>query len=227
MDISRGGIYIVDESWKPDNPLLNRRPVIVLKSTINSIQGVFIGILSSTSQRGFQLPIEYETNGRKCMSVVACDMIYDISKRYIKENLGYVNNEVLESINSLVNEYKYEPNKKMYENTIEILDGINITNEKKFGELFEYVTAIGENTSIIALIEENTAIIKENTAISKSILEKVNSKVNVWKERFIGFVFGILASLIASSIWEKRNEFLQGIYFCIMRLVQIFTSFQN
>lgn len=227
MDISRGGIYEVDGDWKPDNPLLNRRPVIVLKSSIDSVQGVFIGILPSASKRGFQLPIEYESYGKKYISAVACDMVYDISKRYIRENLGYVNDEVLESINAMIKEFKSEPNKKMYENTIKILDGINITNEKKFGELFEYVTAIGENTSIIALIKDNTAIIKENTEISKRILERVNSKVNVWKERFIGFIFGVLASLIASGIWEKRNEFLQEIYFCIIRLIQIFKSSQN
>ena len=242
MDILPGGIYEVDEKWNPDNPLLNRRPVIVLKSNIDSIEGVFIGILPSSANQIFQLSIEYERSGKKCMSAVACDMVYKISKSYIKEHLGYVNDEVLWTINSVVKEFKRESNSiKMHEKTIKILDGINITNERKFEELFEHVAAIGENTSIIALIEENTAIIKENTVkikenialvkentiISKDILEKVNSKINVWKERFIGFVFGIVASLIASIIWEKRNELLQEIYLFIIRLIQIFTSHQT
>lgn len=62
-----------------------------------------------------------------------------------------------------------------------------------------------EKEKLQPLVESDRAVVE---AIFKAQEERTNS--NVWRERWIGFGFGVLASLIASFIWFVVALLLKG-----------------
>ena len=62
-----------------------------------------------------------------------------------------------------------------------------------------------EKEKLQPLVETDRAVVE---AIFKAQEERANS--NVWRERWIGFGFGVLASLIASFIWFVVSLLVKG-----------------
>lgn len=82
------------------------------------------------------------------------------------------------------------------ENGIKQLLGF-IEHQKKIGEAEDTVASLKkEREALKPIVESDKAVVD---AIFQA-QEKRNQK-NVWRERWIGFAFGVAASLVASFIW--------------------------
>lgn len=200
MEIFVGGIYEVSEEWHPyDTQLVNHRPVIVIDEKADYVEVLLMGILQKFSNKEKRVMFEVEIKDRKFISVVATDVIHQIPKVYLKSNIGYVKKDVIDVI------YEKQGRKNGYEK-IEKVKNIDV----------QEVVVTNE-----AVFYDSLLKIEENTRVMRDITEKTNSPISIWKERVIGFVFGILSSLVATFFievpdWDKIMEtvriFLETIF---------------
>lgn len=201
MNIERGGIYILSKEWNPfEQPIMNHRPVIVLRNCQDYVEAVSMGILFSNSKKN-QLMIEYFVEGKKYIAAISCDVIQKIPHKYIQNYIGYVDDAIVKSIEKCSNYFDNNSNEKQMEKTFtsnNISEGVIITNSKGHDEMIE------ELCSDMKMVTE---FVKETKKLK-----------NIWKERIVGFIFGIIASIIASAIWENTDVFSDILWNIINRL---------
>ncbi|MCU8044585.1 MULTISPECIES: hypothetical protein [unclassified Shewanella] len=103
-----------------------------------------------------------------------------------------------------------------YQNQIKQLDEMELNvkqllafvdNQKKtLQETEDTISSLkSEKEKLQPLVETDRAVVE---ALFKAQEERANS--NVWRERWIGFGFGVVASLIASFIWFVVSLLIKG-----------------
>lgn len=204
MDIVIGGIYILDDDWKEyDEPIFDSRPVIALTEKGGYFEAVSLDTLFANSKKENQLMIEYYVDSVKYISAISCDVIKTYPIRCIKSCIGYVDTHILREIlkkaarfikngldedAGLILDVPKDAKSNSNKDSSNVSSGISITDPEKF---FDIINKTQQD--IMAL----TKYAKE-----------ARKKTYIWKERLIGFFFGILASLIASAIWENKQDII-------------------
>ena len=146
--------------------------------------------------------IEYYVGGQKYIAAISCDIIRKIPLKYIQSYVGYVDDTIVELIEKQSdyfnsNDGGVQTEKKHSSNSIS--EGVTITND-----------------------EEHNKIIEELRYDMKMLIEFVEDSKklkNIWKERLIGFIFGIISSIIASAIFENSSAF-SNILWNIIRSIE-------
>ncbi len=221
MQIIIGGIYEISKEWHPyDEDIINHRPCIVIKEEGSYVYIILMDVLYSKSQKDKMIFIEYYIDDNKYITGISCDVIHRIKKNLLVNYLGRVSNDIVNAIiqcngnilpspqyiklNNKKNNKSEDKGEKTVDNKIK---NILINNKKQ-----------------MLYILSN---IYKDTSITRKITEKTNKKINIWKERGIGFIFGFLASLLATIVYENRlileyflYDNINNILRCIIKLCQ-------
>lgn len=208
MNIECGGIYVLSKEWNPyEQPIMNHRPVIVLRNCQDYVEAVSMGMLFSNSKKRNQLMIEYFVEGKKYIAAISCDIIQKIPHKYIQNYIGYVDEAIVKSIEKCSGYFDNSSNEDQTEKTItsnNFSEGVTITNSK-------------EHDKMVEELYSDMKIVTEFVKDSKKLK-------NIWKERIVGFIFGIIASIIASAIWENEDVFsdiIRNIISCLENFINV------
>lgn len=195
MEIIIGGIYEISKEWHPYNEdIINHRPCIVIKEEGRYVYIILMDVLHSNSKRDKQILIEYYINNNKYISAISCDIIHRINKNLLINILGCVSSDIVDAIikcnGNISPSTQYI---KLYNNEYE--DGLNNTINNKENNI-----QINDKEQMLNILSN----IYQDTNITRQITEKTNRKINIWKERFLGFFIGVLSSFLATIIYENR-----------------------
>lgn len=192
MEIIIGGIYEISREWQPyDEDIINHRPAIVIQEEGNYAYIVLMDVFHSSSNKDKMLHIAYSINNKKYFSAISCDVIHRITKNLLGNNLGSVTDDIVKAIiecngNFYVGAHYIKLNHKDNANNI-IYDKIDnlLKNDK------EQMMNVLSNIS-------------QDTITTRRITEDKNKKINIWKERAVGFILGLIASILATISYENR-----------------------
>lgn len=216
MKIIIGGIYEISKEWHPyDEDIINHRPCIVIKEEMGYVYIILMDIFHSKSKKNKQIFIEYYIDNNKYISAISCDVIHRISKDLLIKNLGYVSNDI---VNAII---------QCNGNILPSTQYIKLSNKES--EKDSDNTIINNESNI--LISDKEQMLKillniyQDINFTRKITEKQTKKINIWKERGIGFIFGFLSSLLATIIYENRFILLDSLYEIINELLRYITNF--
>lgn len=178
-EIKKGSIYILADSWSPyDESILNHRPVIVLKKYEKYADIITLQVTFNFSNKESKAFIECFVGEKKYIANVSCDIIQKVPYEYFISEIGYVDGKMLDLIES-----KAYEKKEVTKNDIEtIYHAIQITDKEKLDLLLQI-----------------------NNGVNKTIklTQEPRKKINIFKDRTIGFILGIIASILSTVIWEN------------------------
>lgn len=194
MEIVVGGIYEISKEWHPyDEDIINHRPCIVIKEEGRNVYIILMDVFHSHSKKDKQILIEYYINNNKYISAISCDIIHRINKNLLVNNLGCVSNDIVNAIiqcnGNISTSTQYI---KLYNNED---DNLNNTFNNQENNI-----KINDKEQMLNIL----SYIYQDTNITRQITEKTNRKINIWKDRCIGFFAGILSSILATIIYENR-----------------------
>ncbi len=173
-----------------DNEMFNRRYVVVTKKKNKFAQILPINILPAGSQNEYKLEFYYfGKDGGSAPTCVFYDMIKDVKYEYIEEEIGYINEDTLGKIEQKILE---KENRDKEDTIIEIAN----KNTKSIEELKS-----GVNQTYTKLEETS-----DSANQTKEMIEESTKPINIWKERGISFIIGMITSLTGTFLWENRNN---------------------
>ena len=188
VNFLKGEIFSTEFNEK-DNEVFGakiKRMVIVVKQNPFS-EYVYVVPLSAYKGKSnnykFRLIAEIPIMNGNIKTVIRCDELTKIHISKFHERIGRVDNNTIDLINNAISKFLGFEKKSDFSNiqnesqekNIQITQ-IEITNPQLFKEILEKVDYI------------------------KGEVEIANKPINKWKERIIGFLLGIMASIIASII---------------------------
>ena len=215
MIIHIGGIYTISSEWSPYNDdILNHRPIIVLRTRDDYVDGVLLGVRPKESHAYNSVFFDYTIKEEKYISRVACDIIHRVPINLIQDNLGHVTDQVLEeifdkSIKYMTIEKQHLRREYYAKNVIKIDEtNINFTLEK-----CENILSDIDNTT-----KNTNKIIVEND----KAVQEAQKPINKWKERFKGMIFTIITSIIADTICNYPNSMVRFMKYMWKLIVGLF-----
>lgn len=207
--VKEGGVYILKDGCELyKNPIFNHCLVMVVNKNKGYAKVILIDRIPKEAESEYRVPINCVYMGKTHRCLAVCDMISYVKYEYFKEKIYFINDEVMGKIKEKV----FEKERKDSENTI-------IETAIKNAKLIEHLKSIIEQA--YAKLEETSS----STNQTKAMIEESKKPINIWKERGIGFVFGVLASMMATFIYENTDtiiNFTINIWNIFMENVQNF-----
>lgn len=156
-----------------------KRIVIAIKKAYNSC--VYVVPLSAKKNNynykfRIRASIPY-ANNKVIESIILCDELGKISINDLGEKIGNVDYNTIALINN------------------KILDFFELSSNAKKKETDKQVKIIIHDENVLKQLTQNIDIIKDE-------IKSSNSASNKWKERVIGFVIGIMGSIVATLIMQ-------------------------
>lgn len=169
-------------------------------------------VFHSNSKKDKKIFIEYYIDNNKYISAISCDVIHRIHKNLLINNLGSVSNDIVNAI--IKCNGNIAPNTqyiKLYNKSEDFNNNMN--NEKNNIQ-------INDKKQMLNMLSN----IYQDTSITRKITESTSKKIYIWKERIIGFLFGVLSSFLASVMYENRFIITTFLYDKINEILKYITN---